>query len=78
MNNSQLVHQLFNENKIAFDLKIGCLPVTLNDLIQYCKNNNISLDSPIFMDCPDGLFPLAYYYESENNPGYLTLADGEW
>lgn len=86
MTNAELINHMLEKGEIAYGLKEGNIPVTMNDLIEICNEEGISLDAPILLECPTGYFPLAYCHNAvandENGKEYtincLALTDGEW
>lgn len=86
MTNKDLIKYMLDKGEIAHGLIGKNVPITLNDLIEYCKTEGIDFDTPIFLNCPDGYFPLAYYHNgkghttdgNEYSLGVLVLEDGEW
>ena len=84
--NKKLIEKMRNKGEIAYGLENNNRAITLNMLIDFCKEQNIDFDKPIFLECPDGYFPLAHYYngvahnddEEEYNLDVLVIMDGEW
>lgn len=84
--NEKLIEEMEEKGEIAYGLVNNNRAITLNMLIDFCKQQNIDFDKPVFLECPDGYFPLANYhngvaYDSENNEyslGVLVIEDGEW
>jgi len=84
--NKVLINRMKAKGEIAYGLENRNVPVTLNDLIEFCKEERISFNSPILISCPDGYFPLAYYHNAmatnENGSVYtldcLAILCGEW
>lgn len=63
--NKEFIKRMKEEGVIAHGLINGSVPITLNNLIDFCKSQNIDFDSPIFLECSDGYFPLTYYHKAE-------------
>lgn len=84
MTNTELIEYMEEKGEIAYGLEKGNQPVTLNDLIDFCKKEKIDFNTPIFLNCPDGYFPLAYYYNgmaqdgagNDYTLGILVIDDG--
>ena len=84
--NIRLLNDMKEKGEIAYGLVKGNMPVTLNDLIKFCKDREIDFDNPILLECPGGYFPLAYIHEGtamdENEKEYtlgcMVITDGEW
>lgn len=84
--NKQLIDKMLENHEIAYGLMNNNRAVTLNMLIDFCKEQNINFDKPIFLECPNGYFPLAHSYNGtalnddgeEYNLDVLVLMDGEW
>lgn len=84
--NKKLLEDMKEKNEILYGLEEGNVPITLNDLIRFCKEENIDFDKPILLECPDGYFPLAFYHNgvgynedgSNYNLGCLVITDGNW
>lgn len=84
--NIKLIEQMKAKGEIAYGLADGNVPITLSDLIAFCNENGIDFDKPVFLECPDGYFPLAYYHNgvsidangSQYDLGVLVISDGEF
>ena len=84
--NKERINMMKEKGEIAYTLEDKSAPVTLNTLINFCKEQNIDFEAPIFLECPDGYFPLAYYHNgvghsddgNEYTLGVLVITDGEW
>lgn len=82
--NINLINSMKEKGDICCGLEEGNVPITMNDLINFCIEQNISLDAPILIGCPDGYFPLAYYhngvsedeYGNNHDLGMLVIDDG--
>ena len=83
--NKALIENMKSKGEIIEGLIDGNAPITLNNLIDFCKEQSIDFDSPIFLECSDGYFPLAYYhngvgYSDDGNEyplGVLVITDGK-
>ena len=84
--NINLINAMKEKGDIICGLEEGNVPITMNDLINFCIEQNISLDTPILIGCPDGYFPLAYYHNGEmhdeygnaHDLGMLVIDDGDF
>ena len=83
--NKNLIEKLKDEYHIAYGLVDDNRAITLNMLIDFCKEQKIDFDKPIFLECPDGYFPLAHFHNAyannakgEYNLNLLAIADGDW
>lgn len=84
--NKQLIDKMLEKGEIAYGLVHNNRAITLNMLIDFCKEQKIDFDKPIFLECPNGYFPLAHHYNgnawSDDGEEYkldvLVLMDGEW
>lgn len=84
--NKELIEDMKEKGEIAYGLTDDNIPITLNNLIDFCKEQNIDFNKPVFLECPDGYFPLAYHHNgmaispdgNEYELGVLVLSDGDW
>lgn len=84
--NKLLINKMVEKGNLSYGLNENNVPITLNNLIDFCKEENISLDAPILLETVNGYYPLAYYHNAighnDNDEEYklycLAITDGEW
>ena len=84
--NKRLIEEMKRKGEIAYGLADNNVAITLNNLIDFCKEQKIDFDKPILLECPDGYFPLSYYHNgvsyNENGEEYnlnvLVITDGKF
>ena len=74
--NKEFIARMEVEEKIAYGLSNEHVPITLNNLIDFCKEQDIDFNSPVFLECSEGYFPLAHYHKAETL-NCLVLTDAE-
>lgn len=78
--NKKLLDHMVQKGEIQYGVVGENVPITLNNLIEFCKAEGISFDAPILLDS-NCLYPLAYYYNpyiednqgDEHSLGLLTI-----
>lgn len=84
--NKRVIDKMVENGELYQGLEENNVPITLNDLIDFCKKENIRFDTPILLETVDGYYPLACYHNAiahdDNDKEYklycLAITDGEW